>query len=53
MSEPIDIKTKKTIPQSSQVKFDKSLVLANLESNILPESELKLAMQEFEVSRKK
>jgi len=35
MSEPIDIKTKKTIPQSSQVKFDKSLVLASLESNIL------------------
>ena len=35
MSEPIDIKTKKKIPQSNQVKFDKSLVLANLESNIL------------------
>ena len=27
--------------------------LENLESNILPESELKLAMQEFEISRKK
>ena len=27
--------------------------LENLESNILPESELKVAMQEFEISRKK
>ena len=27
--------------------------LKNLESNILPDSELKLAMQEFEISRKK
>ena len=27
--------------------------LENLESNILPDSELKLAMQEFEISRKK
>ena len=27
--------------------------LENLESNILPESDLKLAMQEFEISRKK
>tara|TARA_Y100000816_G_C26026206_1_gene537046 strand:- start:7 stop:1026 length:1020 start_codon:yes stop_codon:yes gene_type:complete len=35
MSETIDIKTKKIIPQSSSNKFDKSLVLANLEINIL------------------
>ena len=28
-------------------------ILEDLESNILPESELKLAMQEFEISRKK
>ena len=28
-------------------------ILENLESNILPDSELKLAMQEFEISRKK
>ena len=27
--------------------------LENLESNILPDSKLKLAMQEFEISRKK
>ena len=35
MSEPIDIKTKKTIPQIQTQKFDKSLVLENLEQNIL------------------
>ena len=35
MSQPIDIKTKKTIPQTTTIKFDKSLVLENLESNIL------------------
>ena len=35
MSETIDIKTKKIIPQSLNNKFDKSLVLANLETNIL------------------
>ena len=34
-------------------KLNVENTLANLESNILPESELKLAMQEFEVSRKK
>ncbi len=35
MSEPIDIKTKKIIPQKTSKKFDKSLVLASLEQNIL------------------
>ena len=35
MSQPIDIKTKKTIPQTTTIKFDKSLVLENLELNIL------------------
>ena len=35
MSEPIDIKTKKTIPSSSNNKFQKSLVLESLEQNIL------------------
>ena len=37
MSEPIDIKTKKTIPKISDTfnRFDKSLVLNNLEQNIL------------------
>ena len=35
MSQPIDIKTKKTIPQTTDIKFDKSLVLENLEANIL------------------
>ncbi len=36
MSQPIDIKTgKKTIPPSTSSKFDKSLVLENLETNIL------------------
>ena len=35
MSEPIDIKTKKTIPLKTISKFDKSLVLDNLEINIL------------------
>ena len=35
MSEPIDIKTKKIIPQLNAIKFDKSLVLDNLEQNIL------------------
>ena len=34
MSDPIDIKTKKIIP-SSQSRFQKSLVLDNLETNIL------------------
>ena len=35
MSEPIDIKTKKIIPKFNSTKFDKSLVLDNLEQNIL------------------
>ena len=35
MSDPIDIKTKKIIPSNSQNKFQKSLVLENLEHNIL------------------
>ena len=35
MSDPIDIKTKKIIPSNSQNKFQKSLVLENLEYNIL------------------
>ena len=35
MSDPIDIKTKKIIPSISQNKFQKSLVLENLEHNIL------------------
>ena len=35
MSEPIDIKTKKTIPSSVNNKFEKSLVLESLEQNIL------------------
>jgi len=35
MSEPIDIKTKRAIPQIQKEKFDKSLVLENLEQNIL------------------
>ena len=36
MNEPIDIKTKQTIPQiKDNFKFDKSLVLENLELNIL------------------
>ena len=35
MSEPIDIKTKKIIPSILNNKFQKSLVLANLEQNIL------------------
>ena len=35
MSEPIDIKTKKVIPKLNSIKFDKSLVLENLELNIL------------------
>ena len=35
MSEPIDIKTKQTIPKIETQKFDKSLVLENLEQNIL------------------
>ena len=35
--------------------FERNLenTLENLESNLLPDSELKLAMQEFEISRKK
>ena len=35
MSEPINIKTKKIIPKLQTTKFDKSLVLDNLEQNIL------------------
>ncbi len=35
MSEPIDIKTKKIIPSTETGRFDKSLVLDNLEQNIL------------------
>ena len=35
MSQPIDIKTKKTIPTKLKSSFDKSLVLENLERNIL------------------
>ena len=35
MSEPIDIKTKKIIPRKENKKFDKTLVLACLEQNIL------------------
>ena len=34
-------------------KYTSENTLENLESNILPDSELKLAMQEFEISRKK
>ena len=35
------------------IKHNVENTLENLESNILPDSELKLAMQEFEISRKK
>ena len=35
MNEPIDIKTKKTISTEYKIRFDKSLVLSNLEENIL------------------
>ncbi len=35
MGDPIDIKTKKTIPQLKNPKFDKFLVLENLEQNIV------------------
>ena len=35
MSKPIDIKSKNVLPLSSSVKFDKHLVLDNLEKNIL------------------
>ena len=35
------------------IKLTLENTLENLESNILPDSELKLAMQEFEISRKK
>ena len=35
MNQPIDIKTKKTIAVSKTFEFDKSLVLSNLEENIL------------------
>jgi len=42
------------IQKNFEIKKEPSKVtLENLESNILPESELKLAMQEFEISRKK
>jgi predicted transcriptional regulator len=35
MSDPIDIKTKKIIPNNNIEKFDKSLVLENLQQNIV------------------
>ena len=35
MSQPIDIKTKKVIPEIKSTKFDKTLVLDSLEENIL------------------
>ena len=35
------------------IKHTLENTLENLESNILPDSELKIAMQEFEISRKK
>ena len=35
MNEPIDLKTKKIIPIKIENKFKKSLVLENLEQNIL------------------
>ncbi len=35
------------------IKHNVENTLENLESNILPDSELKLAMQKFEISRKK
>ena len=35
------------------IKSNLENTLENLESNVLPDSELKLAMQEFEISRKK
>ncbi len=35
MNTPIDIKTKKTLPELKSTKFDKSIVLENLEQNIL------------------
>ncbi len=46
------------IQKNFEIKKEPSKVtventIDNLESNILPESELKLAMQEFEISRKK
>ena len=46
------------IQKNFEIKKEPSKVtventLENLESNILPDSELKLAMQEFEISRKK
>ena len=37
--------------ESSELNVENTL--ENLESNILPDSDLKLAMQEFEISRKK
>ena len=39
--------------QKEPIKRTLENTLENLESNILPDSELKLAMQEFEISRKK
>ena len=36
MSDPIDIRTKHTIPESRTSKFDKHLVLEGLEQNIVP-----------------
>ena len=35
MGDPIDLKTKKIIPIKAENKFKKSLVLENLEQNIL------------------
>ena len=35
MNDPIDLKTKKIIPVKAENKFKKSLVLENLEQNIL------------------
>ena len=35
MTEPIDFRTKKIVPNKSAIRFDKQLVLENLENNIL------------------
>ena len=47
-----DIQNKFEI-EKEPIKRPLENTLENLESNILPDSELKLAMQEFEISRKK
>ena len=47
-----DIQKNSEIKQEP-IKHAVENTLENLESNILPDSELKLAMQEFEISRKK